>query len=279
MKFVSYEHLGGIKVGAIKDNGIVDLSDVGSSLREMLSFGPLDNLILLVETREPNVDLDKVILHPVIPNAGRIICVGRNYHQHVKELGNDLPEHPYLFLRTTQSVVGHRQSLIKPNISEQYDFEGELGVIIGRGGRYISSDSAFTHIAGYTCFLDGTLRDYQKHSFAAGKNFDSSGSCGPWLIPAHDIPDPQSLQISTYINGKIMQNANTSEMIFSIAYLIEYISLFTHLEVGDIIATGTPSGVGAGRKPPIWLMPGDSVEVEIENVGTLSNIVKSELNV
>jgi 2-keto-4-pentenoate hydratase/2-oxohepta-3-ene-1,7-dioic acid hydratase in catechol pathway len=276
MKLVSYEYLGGIKVGAVKNNGVVDLSDVGTSLKEILSLGPLDNLVNLVETRAPVADLDNVILYPVIPDAGRIICVGRNYHKHVKEMGADLPEHPFLFLRTAQSLVGHRQSLIKSKIAEKYDFEGELAVVIGRGGRHIISESALSHVAGYTCFLDGTLRDYQKHSFTAGKNFDSSGACGPWLVLEHNIVDPQSLQIITRVNGKVMQNANTSEMIFSIANLIQYISSFTHLEAGDIIATGTPSGVGSGRTPSVWLASGDCVEVDIEKVGVLSNIVKSE---
>jgi 2-keto-4-pentenoate hydratase/2-oxohepta-3-ene-1,7-dioic acid hydratase in catechol pathway len=182
-------------------------------------------------------------------------------------------------MRTTQSLVGHQQSVVKPMASEQYDYEGELAVIIGRGGRHITADKALAYVAGYTCFLDGSLRDYQKHSFTAGKNFDSSGACGPWLVPAREISNPQTLALTTRVNGAVMQSASTQDMIFSVASLIAYISVFTHLEPGDVLATGTPAGVGAGRTPPVWLRPGDRIEVEIEGIGTLSNTVKAETEV
>ena len=152
-------------------------------------------------------------------------------------------------------------------------------MIIGRGGRRITPDRALSHVAGYACFLDGSVRDFQKHSFTAGKNFDSSGACGPWLIPATEVPDPQNLAIATRINGEVVQQANTSQMIHSVADIITYISTFTHLEPGDVIATGTPAGVGAACKPPKWLKAGDTVEVEIERIGVLSNTVISEPSV
>ncbi|MBT4741303.1 MAG: fumarylacetoacetate hydrolase family protein, partial [Rhodospirillaceae bacterium] len=145
--------------------------------------------------------------------------------------------------------------------------------------RHIPVDKALEYVAGYSCFLDGSVRDYQKHSFTAGKNFDSSGACGPWLVPAREIPDPQALQLTTRVNGEVMQHASTADMIFSVAVVISYISEFTHLEPGDVLATGTPAGVGAGRTPPLWLKPGDQIDVEIENVGTLSNSVKAEAEV
>jgi len=279
MRFVSYEYNEGVKVGAVIDDGIIDLSDAGPSLKDILRIGPLDNLIKVAEQREPTVALDHVVLHQVIPDTGRIICVGRNYRDHAKEMGGDLPTVPKLFMRTAQSLVGHQQSLLKPEISEQYDFEGELAVIIGQGGRHISVDKALNHVAGYTCFLDGTLRDYQKHSFTAGKNFDSSGACGPWLVPAREIPDPSQLQLQTRINGIVMQDASTAEMIFSIPDIISYVSGFTHFEPGDVLATGTPAGVGAGRTPPIWLQRGDRIDIEIERIGMLSNTVKAEAEV
>ena len=191
-------------------------------------------------------------------------------------MGGAPPSDPKLFLRTPQSLVGHRQSVVCPSASKEYDFEGELGVVIGRGGRRIPPDRALSHVAGYTCFFDGSVRDYQKHSFTAGKNFDSSGACGPWLVPASEVPDPQNLLLTTRVNGEVLQQANTAEMIFSVADIISYISIFTHLEPGDVIATGTPAGVGAGRKPPLWMKPGDRVEVEIERIGTLANTVISE---
>jgi len=279
MKFVSYEYNEGVKFGAVIDDGIVDLSDAGPSLKAVLGTGPLDNLIKVAETRSPTVDLDHVILHQVIPDTDRIICVGKNYKDHAKEMGGEVAANPNLFMRTAQSVVGHQQSVIMPRISEQYDFEGELAVVIGRGGRHIDVDRALEHVAGYTCFLDGSVRDYQKHSFTAGKNFDSSGACGPWLVPAREIPDPQNLHLTTRINGEVMQDASTQDMIFTVPFLIAYISGFTHLEPGDVLATGTPAGVGAGRTPPLWLGPGDSIDIEIENVGTLSNTVKAEAEV
>lgn len=279
MKFVSYEYNEGVKFGAVIDDGIIDLSDAGPSLKAVLGTGPLDNLIKVAETRSPIVDLDHVILHQVIPDTDRIICVGKNYKDHAKEMGGEVAANPNLFMRTAQSVVGHQQSVIMPRISEQYDFEGELAVVIGRGGRHIDVDRALEHVAGYTCFLDGSVRDYQKHSFTAGKNFDSSGACGPWLVPAREIPDPQNLHLTTRINGEVMQDASTQDMIFTVPFLIAYISGFTHLEPGDVLATGTPAGVGAGRTPPLWLGPGDSIDIEIENVGTLSNTVKAEAEV
>lgn len=279
MRFVSYEYTEGVKIGAAIGDRIIDLSDAGSSLRNVLATGPLDNLIRVAESRAATVDLDHVVLHQVIPDAGRIICVGKNYQDHAKEMGGDAPKTPNLFMRTAQSLVGHQQSVVKPFVSEQYDFEGELAVIIGRGGRHIAEERALEYVAGYSCFLDGTLRDYQKHSFTAGKNFDSSGACGPWLVPAREIPDPQALNLTTRINGEVMQHGTTADMIFSVAQVISYISAFTHLEPGDVIATGTPAGVGAGRTPPLWLKPGDSIEVEIDKLGVLSNMVKAEAEV
>ena len=279
MRFVSYEYSEGVKIGAVIDDGIIDLSDAGPSLKAVLATGPLDNLITVAKRRSPTVDLDHVVLHQVIPDTERIICVGRNYKDHAKEMGSEPPSVPNLFMRTAHSLVGHQQSVVKPKVSDQYDFEGELAVIIGRGGRHIPADKALTYVAGYTCFLDGSIRDYQKHSFTAGKNFDSSGACGPWLVPAQEIPNPQHLHLQTRINGTTMQDASTADMIFSGADIISYVSAFTHLEPGDVLATGTPAGVGAGRTPPVWLAAGDHVEVDIEGIGVLSNTVKAEVEV
>lgn len=279
MKFVSYEYTQGPSFGAVIGNDIVDLSDAGPSLRAVLASGPLGNLQAVAAKRKPTVSLDHVVLLQVIPDASRVLCVGRNYRDHVAELGNLPPENPNTFMRTTQSLVGHRQSIVCPSVSHQYDFEGELGVVIGRGGRRIPVDRALSHVAGYTCFLDGSVRDYQKHSFTAGKNFDSSGSCGPWLVPAAEVPDPQNLKLTTRLNGEVVQQDNTASMMLSVAEIIAYFSIFTHLEPGDVIATGTPAGVGAGRKPPLWLKPGDKIEVEIERIGVLANTVIPEPSV
>jgi 2-keto-4-pentenoate hydratase/2-oxohepta-3-ene-1,7-dioic acid hydratase in catechol pathway len=279
IRFVSYEYDHGPSFGAVVGNDIVDLSDAGPSLRAVLAGGPVSNLEAVIARRKPTVALDHVVLLQVIPDAARIICVGYNYAAHAKELGNAVGAPPVLFMRTPQSLVGHRQSIVCPSASREYDFEGELAVVIGRGGRRIPPERSLSHVAGYTCFLDGSMRDYQRDSLTAGKNFDSSGACGPWLVPAANVPDPQDLMLTTRVNGEVMQRASTGEMIRSVAALISYISIFTHLETGDVIATGTPAGVGAGRTPPRWLRPGDRVEVEIEHIGVLANTVISEPSV
>lgn len=279
MKFVSYEYTHGPRFGAVIGNDIIDLSDAGHSLRAVLATGPLDNLQAVASKRKPTVALDHVVLLQVIPDAARVICIGKNYRDHAIEMGGPAAENPVLFMRTPQSLVGHRQSIVCPSASKEYDYEGELAVIIGRGGRRIAPEKALSHVAGYTCFLDGSVRDFQKHSFTAGKNFDSSGACGPWLVPATEVPDPQNLQLTTRLNGDIVQQASTGDMIYSVAETISYISTFTHLEPGDVISTGTPAGVGAARKPPMWLKPGDRVEVEIERIGVLANTVISEPSV
>ncbi len=276
IKFVSYEYDHGPSFGAVVGDAIVDLSDVGASLRAVLGGPSLGNLEAVVAGRKPTVALDHVVLLQVIPDAGRILCIGHNYPKDGNPQGNDPAAPPTLFMRTPQSLVGHRQSIVCPSASREYDFEGELAVVIGRGGRRIPAERALSHVAGYTCFLDGCLRDYQKHSLTAGKNFDSSGACGPWLVPAGSVPDPQALTLTTRVNGQVMQHATTAAMIRPVAAIISYISIFTHLEPGDVIATGSPAGSGNGRTPPRWLVPGDRIEVEIDKIGVLANTVISE---
>lgn len=276
IKFVSYEYDHGPCFGAVVGDAIVDLSDIGSSLRDVLAGGPLSNLEAVAASRKPAVALDHVVLLQVVPDAGRILCIGHNYPKEGNPHGNDPTAPPTLFMRTAQSLVGHRQSIVCPSASREYDFEGELAVVIGRGGRRITVERALSHVAGYTCFLDGCLRDYQKHSLTAGKNFDSSGACGPWLVPASNVPDPQALTLTTRVNGEVMQHSSTAAMIRSVAMIISYISIFTHLEPGDVIATGSPTGSGNGRTPPRWLVPGDRIEVEIDKIGVLANTVISE---
>ena len=277
IKFLSYEFDKGVTFGALKDNLIIDLSDVGNSLKEVLTMGPIDNLIDLANSRTNGISIDRVIFHQVIPDALRIICVGKNYIDHAIEMGGDVPNEPNLFVRTPQSLVGHKQSLIKSKVSQKYDYEGELALVIGKGGKYINQEDAMKHVVGYSCFLDGSFRDYQSHSITAGKNFDSSGAFGPWLVPSKYITNPQDLEIRTTINGKIMQKSSTKKMIFSIKKIIEYISSFTFLQPGDVITTGTPKGVGFGRTPPFWLKVGDLIEIEIEKIGVLSNYINKEI--
>ena len=212
---------------------------------------------------------------PVIPIPGRILCVGINFRAHMKEMGREPPEHPWLFVRFADSQVGHGQPMIRPIESEEYDYEGELAVVMGRVAHRVKAADALNYVAGYTCFNDGSIRDFQRHStqFTPGKNFYKSGSVGPWLVTADEIPDPSVLNLETRLNSKIMQQAPISDLKFDVPYLIEYISQFCRLMPGDVISTGTPGGVGAARKPPVWLKPGDKIEVEIDGIGVLKNTV------
>ncbi len=176
-----------------------------------------------------------------------------------------------MFIRTQASIVAHGAGMVRPTISDNFDYEGELTVVIGRAGRLISQADALKHVAGYTCFNDGSIRDFQKHSTTSGKNFEASGACGPWIVTADELPDPSKLTLVTRLNGTEVQRSTTDLLIHSIPRIIEYISIITTLEPGDIIATGTPAGVGSRRTPPLWMKPGDTIEVDISGIGVLSN--------
>jgi 2-keto-4-pentenoate hydratase/2-oxohepta-3-ene-1,7-dioic acid hydratase in catechol pathway len=214
----------------------------------------------------------------VIPAPGRILCVGINYLAHIHEMGREKPDYPTLFTRFPDSLAGHGQPILRPRISTQYDYEGELAIVIGRRARYVTADDAPAVIAGYTCFLDGSVRDWQRHTtqFTPGKNFPSTGSCGPWLVTTDEIPDPGRLRLETRVNGVVLQQAPVSDLCFGVPRIVEYCASFCELQPGDIIATGTPSGVGFARTPPRWLVPGDVVEVAISDIGILRNPVSDE---
>ena len=221
------------------------------------------------------VQIDDAVFAPVIPQPGKIICVGINYMAHMKEMGHGEPEYPVLFTRFADSMVGHGQSLIRPDNSDHYDYEGELALVIGRTAHHVSASEALYHVAGYTCLMDGSLRDYQRHTsqFIPGKNFDRSGAMGPWLVTADEIPDPGALKLETRLNGEVMQSAPVDDLKFDVPHLIEYISGFCVLQPGDVISTGTPAGVGFARDPQVWLQPGDTLEVDIDGIGVLANPV------
>ena len=207
----------------------------------------------------------------------RILCVGVNYRPHIEEMGREIPEYPVVFTRFPSSLVGNGEALVRPAISEQYDFEGELAILIGRPAHRVSREQAFDFVGGYCCFMDGSVRDWQRHTmqFTPGKNFDRSGAMGP-VVPAADVPDPMALTLTTRLNGEVMQRGAVRDLVFDIPFLIEYCSGFMELRPGDVIATGTPGGVGAARTPPVWLRAGDVVEVDIPGVGILSNPVRDE---
>jgi 2-keto-4-pentenoate hydratase/2-oxohepta-3-ene-1,7-dioic acid hydratase in catechol pathway len=215
---------------------------------------------------------------PLIPNPDKILCVGVNYRPHIEEMGREVPDYPVVFVRFAGSQVGHGQAVIRPQVSEQFDFEGELAVVIGKAARHISRANALDYIAGYCCFMDGSVRDWQRHTmqFTAGKNFGMSGSMGPWLVTSDEVADPATLALTTHVNGSLMQEGRVSDLIFDIPALIEYCSTFTELLPGDVIATGTPGGVGAARTPPAWLKDGDLIEIDIPGIGLLANPVADE---
>ncbi len=214
----------------------------------------------------------------MIPNPGKIICVGLNYHDHVKETGRALTESPALFVRFAESQVAHGQPIVLPPESGKLDYEGEIAIVIGKGGRRISEADAWQHIAGYACYNDGSIRDWQTATtqWTAGKNFWRTGGFGPWLVTADEIAPGQCMTLVTRLNGQEMQRATTDMLIHSIPAQIAYISAFTPLSPGDVIVTGTPGGVGAKRTPPVWMKAGDVVEIEVDAIGVLRNTVQAE---
>ena len=212
------------------------------------------------------------------PDTNRkILCVGVNYRPHIEEMGREIPSHPVVFIRFPGSLVEDGEALLRPRVSEQFDFEGELAIVIGKTARHVARADAYEYIGGYCCFMDGSVRDWQRHTgqFTAGKNFERSGAIGP-MVSAASIPDPTLLELVTRVNGEVMQQGRIADLVFDIPSLIEYCSTFTELVPGDVIATGTPGGVGAARKPPVWLRDGDLVEVEITGLGALRNAVRDD---
>jgi 2-keto-4-pentenoate hydratase/2-oxohepta-3-ene-1,7-dioic acid hydratase in catechol pathway len=281
MKIASFIHDGRSSYGVVGDDTVSDAGAVlghrYADLRSLLNSG--EGLAELASLRDaPALNVQQVQWLPVIPNPDKVLCVGLNYLKHIIETGREVPKHPTLFTRFASAQVGHDQPLILPKASTAFDFEGELAIVIGKAGRHISKANALDHIAGYSLFNDGSIRDWQKHTlqFTAGKNFVGSGSLGPWLVTTDEIADINRLTLETRLNGTVVQREGLDDLLFKIPDLIEYISTFTELLPGDVIATGTPGGVGAFRTPPLWMKPGDVVEVEVEGIGTLKNTVIAE---
>jgi len=282
MKLASYKtNDGTASCGVVIGQSIYDAgSSLGRSGLDMRSLLAGDALAELsaAGTKGAAIPLDSVTLLPPVPNPDKIICIGLNYMSHIKETGRDKPQWPSIFTRYPSSVVGHGQNLVRPKASDWLDFEGELAVIIGKPGRNISAPDAFEHVAGYTCFNDGSIRDFQRHTtqFWAGKNFDRTGAMGPWLVTSDEMQDLGPQQLTTRLNGEVMQSTSISDLAFSIPELIAYLSTVTELLPGDVIATGTPSGVGLFREPKLFMKPGDRIEIEISGIGVLTNLVGDE---
>jgi len=274
MKLLSFAADGKEFFGAVSGgggDGIVTLNErVGqASLRAALAAGAMDLMRKAANEAKPDRKLADVKFLPLIPQPGKILCAGVNYRAHAAEVGRELPKQPSLFIRFTDTLIGHDGAMIRPSVSDNFDYEGELALVIGKGGRHIKIENAGDHIAGYTCFVDGSVRDYQKFSVTSGKNFPGTGPLGPWLVTADEIPDPSKLTLTTRLNGQQVQHSDTDKLIYSIPQIVAFCSDFTTLSPGDVIATGTPEGVGHGRKPPLWMKPGDVLEVEITGIGVL----------
>jgi 2-keto-4-pentenoate hydratase/2-oxohepta-3-ene-1,7-dioic acid hydratase in catechol pathway len=280
MKLASYVADGKPCFGVVTDRGVITLNDrLGGrygSLREALAAGALAEMRKIAGETKSDYSLNEIKWLPVIPNPEKILCAGINYRSHAAETGRELPKQPSMFLRLDSTLIGHEGALIRPSVSQNFDFEGELALVIGRAGRHIPAETALAHVAGYTCFVDGSVRDYQKFSVTAGKNFPGTGSLGPWLVTTDELPDPKRLTLSTRLNGEEVQKSGTDLLIYSVPQIIAFCSDFTQLSPGDVIATGTPEGVGHRRNPPLWMKPGDVLEVEISGIGTLRNRVVDE---
>jgi len=281
MKLASFSASGRDSYGAVVEGGIVDLGrrlgERCPSLRAAIADGALGRFASEMKTAKPDFTLAQVTLLPPITDPDKIICAGRNYRAHAAEAGGAPPENPQVFLRLVNTLVAHDQPMVCPKISGDFDYEGELALIIGKPGRHIAKADALSHIFGYTLFNDGSIRDIQfKHSIAAGKNFHKTGGFGPWIVTADEIPDPTRLHLATRLNGREVQHTGIDDLIFDIPTLISYCSDWTPLVAGDVISTGTPEGVGFARKPPLWMKPGDVVEVEIGGIGVLRNPIIAE---
>ena len=280
MNIVSFLDAGQPDVGLVTPGGgLIRLGQrLGvTSLRHILAAGRLAEVAAL-QASKPDCALADVALLPVIPDPQHFYCVGTNYADHLKEvqdagIARPTPKAPALFTRFPETLAAHDQPILAPRVSDSLDYEGELAVVIGRPGRYIDEAQALDHVAGYACFNDASVRDWQFHTsqVTSGKNFLQTGGFGPWLVTADEIPDPQALSITTRLNGRVLQQGSTRDMIFTVAQIVSYASALVPLVPGDVIATGTPSGVGFSRTPPVFMRDGDVCEVAIERVGTLRN--------
>ena len=282
MKVTSFLRNSTATYGVVHDGGLVDigarLGDKYPTLRSVLEAGALDEVRRAAEGQAPDMQYEDAEQLPVIPDPPKIVLVGVNYVEHRKESGRDPTEHPVLFTRFANVQIGHERPMVRPTLSDKFDFEGELAIIIGKRGRHISEADALGYIAGYACYNDGSIRDWQRHThqFTPGKNFPATGAFGPWMVTADEIPDPTTMTLVTRLNGGEMQRATTDMLIFDIPHLIRYISDWTELEPGDVIPTGTPGGVGYRRDPPTFMKPGDVIEVDIDKIGVLRNPIVAE---
>ncbi|MDB5571996.1 MAG: 2-hydroxyhepta-2,4-diene,7-dioate isomerase [Hyphomicrobiales bacterium] len=283
MKLASYVHEGRESFGLALDGGLFDLGSRlagrANSLVDALCGVAREDAVKLAAQAKPEIAFDAVRFLPPVVRPGKILCVGINYTSRPGEHDVGAPKWPSLFYRTPSAQTGHNGNLMRPPESVEFDYEGEIAILIGARGRRISPDKALAYVAGYSCFNEGSVRDWMKHgvyNVTAGKNFEASGSFGPWVATPDEIADPHNMRITTRVNGEVRQDDTTASMIFPFEQLIAYISTFTTLEPGDVIATGTPTGAGVRFDPPKWLRAGDVLEIEVQGVGVLRNVVADE---
>ncbi|MGF6506443.1 fumarylacetoacetate hydrolase family protein [Paraburkholderia sp. 32] len=282
MKLASFSTHLGSSFGIVRDETVFDLGKrLGgryADLKALIAADAFREAAQAADGTQGDYPLSEVTLLPVIPNPEQIFCVGLNYADHVKETNRETTEHPVIFMRVPASQVGHGQPMLRPPESQKFDYEGEIAVIIGRGGRRIDEADAWNHIAGYACYNDGSVRDWQLHTgqWGPGKNFYRTGAFGPWMVTSDEIEPNAVMTLVTRLNGQEVQRATTQMLIHGIAKQIAYLSTFTPLSPGDVIVTGTPGGVGAKRNPPLFMKAGDVAEVEVDRIGVLSNPIADE---
>ncbi|MGN4193671.1 fumarylacetoacetate hydrolase family protein [Burkholderia gladioli] len=287
MKLVTFRSGDTTRLGVIDGNDVVDLNQADASVPANLRAALMSGIDLNAVARraiasgEHRMPFASLKLAPVVPDPGKIVCLGHNFYDHAKEGGNLKPVYPLIFFRGASSLIAHEDPVIRPRVSEKLDYEAELMIVIGKRARHVKRDDALDYVYGYACFNDVSVRDYQKRTsqWTIGKNFDGTGSFGPWLVTADELPPgAEGLKLRLILNGQVMQQASTADMIWGVAETIELLSECMTLEPGDVVAMGTPAGVGWARDPSVWLRQGDRVEVDIERVGRLQNTVQDEVS-
>ncbi|MDD2546352.1 MAG: fumarylacetoacetate hydrolase family protein [Burkholderiaceae bacterium] len=282
MKLISFLHEGQPAYGLVNGDKVLNLSPIlgaqAPDLKTLIAKNLFSAAAEAAQTHPATLAFDQLTLLPVIPNPGQIFCIGLNYGEHVQETGNKVTEKPVIFLRLPASQVAHNQDILRPAESHRLDYEAEIAIVIGKGGRRIKEEDAWEHIAGYACYNDGSVRDWQvaTSQWTPGKNFYQTGGFGPWMVTADEIPAGKVMRLQTVLNGQVLQDTTTDKMIHSIPRQIAYISTFTPLSPGDVIVTGTPGGVGNKREPQIFMKPGDVCEIVVDAIGTLRNTIRDE---
>ena len=282
MKLISFLHQGAPAYGAVIGDDVLDLTPIlgaqAPDLKTLLAKHLVGAAAQAVQAHKPTLKFSQLTLLPVIPNPGNIFCIGLNYGEHVRETGREVTETPVIFLRLADSQVAHGQDILRPAESHRLDYEAEIAVIIGQGGRRIREEDAWKHIAGYSCYNDGSVRDWQvaTSQWTPGKNFYKTGGFGPWMVTSDEIAPGQVMRLQTVLNGQVLQDTTTDKMIHSIPRQIAYISTFIPLSPGDVIVTGTPGGVGNKRNPQIFMKPGDVCEIVVDAIGTLRNGIRDD---